>query len=31
MEKMQEVQMQQMKMMNQFMGNFLQAFKEKNS
>ena len=26
MEKMQELQMQQMQMMNQFMGNFLQAF-----
>ena len=30
MEKMQEMQTQQMKMMNQFMGNFLQAFEEKN-
>jgi len=29
MEKMQELQMQQMKIMNQFMGKFLQAFKDK--
>jgi len=29
MEKMQELQMQQMQIMNQFMGNFLQAFKDK--
>ena len=29
MEKMQQIQMQQMIMMNQFMGNFLQAFKDK--
>lgn len=29
MEKMQEMQMQQMTFMNQFMGNFLQAFKDK--
>jgi len=29
MEKMQEMQMQQMTVMNQFMGNFLQAFKDK--
>ena len=29
MEKMQEMQMQQMQFMNQFMGNFLQAFKDK--
>ena len=29
MEKMQEMQMQQIQFMNQFMGNFLQAFKDK--
>ncbi len=29
MEKMQEMQMQQVTVMNQFMGNFLQAFKDK--
>jgi len=29
MEKKQELQMQQMQIMNQFMGNFLQAFKDK--
>lgn len=28
-EKMQEMQMQQMQFMNQFMGNFLQLFKDK--